>query len=223
MKIGANTVAVLKNFATINPSILIKPGNSLATQDRSSTIFAFAEIEETITSTMAIYDLPQFLNLFGMMSDPVIDVQVSQNYAVIRDGNTTAKYTFAEPSLINSPPPGIKTPDVITHFELQGLQLQQLMRGAGVMQLPEICIKAENGNLYISAVDPENPSSNMYEMHIGETKEKFKAFLKIENFKQLIRTYKVSVTNRLVLFESIDPDTTPVSYWVAVLQHSKFT
>ena len=31
MKLSANTIDVLKNFATINPSIYIRPGNILAT------------------------------------------------------------------------------------------------------------------------------------------------------------------------------------------------
>ena len=36
MKLSATTIEILKNYATINPSILVKPGNVLATVSLSS-------------------------------------------------------------------------------------------------------------------------------------------------------------------------------------------
>jgi hypothetical protein len=42
MKINNKTLNILKNFATINPSIIVKPGNTLKTISSSKTILARA-------------------------------------------------------------------------------------------------------------------------------------------------------------------------------------
>ena len=44
MKIDANTLNVLKNFAKINPSILIQEGNTLKTISTSKTIMAKSNV-----------------------------------------------------------------------------------------------------------------------------------------------------------------------------------
>ena len=45
MKISTNTVNVLKNFAKINPSIVVQEGNVLKTISPSKTIMARANVE----------------------------------------------------------------------------------------------------------------------------------------------------------------------------------
>ena len=62
MKLSDNTVALLKNFAGINNSILVKKGNRLRTISVAKNILAEADITEEFPRDFAIYDLNQFLN-----------------------------------------------------------------------------------------------------------------------------------------------------------------
>ena len=62
MKLSEKTLALLKNFSTINQSILFKKGNTLRTMSVMKNILAEADIEEEIPQDFAIYDLVQFLN-----------------------------------------------------------------------------------------------------------------------------------------------------------------
>ena len=62
MKLSDNALAILKNFAGINNSILVKQGNKLRTISVAKNILAEAEIKEEFPRDFAIYDLNQFLN-----------------------------------------------------------------------------------------------------------------------------------------------------------------
>ena len=44
MKLSDETIAVLKNFATINPNLVAKPGQKLTTIAESKTVMASADI-----------------------------------------------------------------------------------------------------------------------------------------------------------------------------------
>ena len=62
MKLSDNTLTVLKNFAGINNSILVKEGSRLRTISVAKNILAEADIKEDFPRDFAIYDLNQFLN-----------------------------------------------------------------------------------------------------------------------------------------------------------------
>ena len=68
MKLSEKTLNILKNFSSINQSILVKQGNQLRTISVAKNILAEAEIKEDFPRDFAIYDLNQFLN--GSESSP---------------------------------------------------------------------------------------------------------------------------------------------------------
>ena len=57
MKLSDSTLTVLKNFAGINNSILVKEGSQLRTISVAKNILAEAEIPEDFPRDVAIYDL----------------------------------------------------------------------------------------------------------------------------------------------------------------------
>ena len=59
--ISRPTIEILKNFCSINKSIVIKPGNKLATLSINKNILAIAEVDEQFESQISIYDLGVFL------------------------------------------------------------------------------------------------------------------------------------------------------------------
>ena len=85
MKLSDNTVALLKNFAGINNSILVKKGNRLRTISVAKNILAEADITEEFPRDFAIYDLNQFLNGLSLHQDPDLDF-VEESYLSIKEG-----------------------------------------------------------------------------------------------------------------------------------------
>ena len=65
MKLTAETITILKNYAAINQNIQFKEGKTLSTISPQKNILSSAEISEDIPQTFAIYDLNKLL---GTMS-----------------------------------------------------------------------------------------------------------------------------------------------------------
>jgi len=103
MKLSSETINVLKNFASINQSILVKSGSKLRTISVMKNILAEATVNEKFPKDFAIYDLNQFLNGLGLHQDPDLDFD-NNSYIVISEGKRKVKYFFADPEVIVTPP-----------------------------------------------------------------------------------------------------------------------
>ena len=62
MKLSDSTLSLLKNFSSINQSILFKEGSKLRTISVMKNILAEATVSEEFARDFGIYDLNQFLN-----------------------------------------------------------------------------------------------------------------------------------------------------------------
>ena len=99
MKLSDKTLTILKNFAGINNSILVKKGNELKTISVAKNILAEAQIDEEFSRDFAIYDLNQFLNGLGLHQDPDLDFS-PDSYLTIREGKRRVKYFYADQLLL---------------------------------------------------------------------------------------------------------------------------
>ena len=130
MKLSEKTLSLLKNFGSINQSILFKEGNKLRTISVMKNILAEAEIAEDIPQDFGIYDLNRFLNSLSVSQSPELDFSNNQ-YVMIRGSDTKSKYFFADPSVIVSPPEKeISLPTEDVQFELNTQQLDTLLKAA---------------------------------------------------------------------------------------------
>ena len=139
MKLSDKTIDLLENFSSINQSILVKKGTKLRTISVMKNILAEAEVDENFEKDFGIYDLPQFLNGVGLMSDPDIDLK-HDSYMIIREGKSTkVKFAFADPEVIITPPDkAITLPSSDVSFQLESQQLQKLLKASSVYQLPDL-------------------------------------------------------------------------------------
>ena len=138
MKLSDNALAILKNFAGINNSILVKQGNKLRTISVAKNILAEAEIKEEFPRDFAIYDLNQFLNGLTLHQDPDLDFQ-QESYLSIKEGKRRVKYFFADPNVIVAPPEKeIQLPTQDVCFQMDSVTLEKLVKAAAVYQLPDL-------------------------------------------------------------------------------------
>ena len=101
MKLSESTVNLLKNFSSINQSILFKEGNKLRSISVMKNILAEATISEEFPKDFGIYDLNQFLNGLSLHNSPELDFENNQ-FVVIKEGKMRSKYFFADASVIVS-------------------------------------------------------------------------------------------------------------------------
>ena len=198
MKLSDNSLTVLKNFAGINNSILVKQGTSLRTISVAKNILAEAEITEEFPRDFAIYDLNQFLNGLGLHQDPDLDF-TEQSYLTIREGKRKVKYFYADPNVIISPPEKeISLPSEDVHFQLESASLEKLLKAAAVYQLPDFCVVGDGAKVKLVVRDKKNDTSNSYSIEVGETDKIFSFNFKVENIKIIPGSYDVLVSQKLL-------------------------
>ena len=198
MKLSDNSLTILKNFAGINNSILVKQGNKLRTISVAKNILAEADITEEFPRNFAIYDLNQFLNGLSLHQDPELDF-TNDSHIVIREGKRRVKYFFADPNVIISPPEKeIQLPSQDVCFQLESASLEKLVKAAAVYQLPDLSAVGEAGVIRLVVRDKKNDTSNEYSIVVGETDKKFTFNFKVENIKIIPGAYDVIVSEKLL-------------------------
>ena len=198
MKLSDNALAILKNFAGINNSILVKKGNKLRTISVAKNILAEAEIKEEFPRDFAIYDLNQFLNGLSLHQDPDLDFQ-QDSYLSIKEGKRRVKYFFADPAVIVAPPEKeIQLPTQDVCFQMDSVTLEKLVKAAAVYQLPDLSAIGEAGVIKLVVRDKKNDTSNEYAIVVGETDQEFSFNFKVENIKIIPGAYDVVVSSKLL-------------------------
>ena len=193
MKLSESTLSLLKNFSTINQSILFKQGNRLRTISVMKNILAEATIGEDLPKDFGIYDLNQFLNGLALHNNPELDFE-DESYVIIKEGRSRSKYFFADPNVIITPPDkSIELPSEDVTFELSTEQLDKLLKAAAIYQSPDLSVIGENGVVKILIRDKKNETSNTFAVVVGETDKEFSFNFKVENIKILPGTYDVVV------------------------------
>lgn len=217
MKFSESTLDVLKNFVTINPSILFRPGNVLSTISVNKTIVAKAVVPETFDRRFAIYELSKFLGVISIFNDPVFDFQ--EKKVVISQGRQKINYTYADESVIVTPPDKeLVLPSEDAKFNIKAEQLNTVIKAINVMQLPEMAIVGDGSEIFLQAVNSKNSLSDVYSVAVGETNLTFNALINADKLKLLSKDYDVTVCAKgMARFE-----TTDLTYWIALEKDSKF-
>jgi len=198
MKLSDNTLTILKNFAGINNSILVKEGTKLRTISVAKNILAEADIKEEFPRDFAIYDLNQFLNGLSLHADPDLDFK-EDSYLSIKEGKRRVKYFFADPNVIIAPPEKeINLPSQDVCFQLDSASLEKLVKAAAVYQLPDLSAVGEAGVIKLVVRDKKNDTSNEYAIVVGETDQEFTFNFKVENIKIIPGAYDVVVSSKLL-------------------------
>ena len=222
MKLSDNTLPILKNFAGINNSILVKKGNKLRTISVAKNILAEADISpEEFPRDFAIYDLNQFLNGLSLHQDPEMDFSEA-SYLTIREGRRKVKYFYADPAVIISPPEKeITLPSEDVHFQLDSSSLDKLLKAAAVYQLPDFCVVGNAGVIKLVVRDKKNDTSNEYSIKVGETDKEFTFNFKVENIKIIPGAYDVVVSSKLL--SRFTNTSFELKYYIAIEPDSTFT
>jgi hypothetical protein len=220
MKLSDKTLTLLKNFSSINQSILFKEGSSLRTISVMKNILAEATIEEELPKDFGIYDLNQFLNGLNLHQNAELDFQ-NDGYVVIKEGKSRSKYFFADPNVIITPPEkDIVLPSEDVCFLLDTKELDKLLKAAAVYQLPDLSVVGESGVVKLVVRDKKNDTSNDFSVVVGETDETFSFNFKVENIKILPGSYEVVISRKLLSrFKNTGFD---VTYHIALEPDSTF-
>ena len=200
--LSKKTLDVLKNFSTINSSIVFRKGSTVRTISNAENILAKFTSEEIFPVDFAIYDLSQFLSGISLFNDSQLEF-TSDDFVSIRGGRQSAKYYFSDPeiTLKSAPEKNVKFPGADIQFNLTGDDLIALQKASAVYSLPDLTFQSEEGSNEIKLIlrDKENDTSNTYDLTCsGCCTGTFSLDLKIENIRVLPGDYTVKVSQHLI-------------------------
>lgn len=221
MKLSEATITTLKNFSTINPGLIIRKGNTLRTISKLQSLVAKVEVPESFDDTICIYDLNRFLAVLGSLKDP--DIAMNDNRSLkIKSESSVTNYGLSDESLIIAPPEkDLSMADAEVNFTLTQSTLTQILRLAGVMGLPNVCVRGNRSKISVAAVDVKNTDSDVFSVDVGETTSEFEMIFVTENFKFLPENYQVAISSKgIAHFKN---STGKIQYWVATEAGSTFT
>lgn len=195
MKFSENTLAVLKNFATINSGVVLNAGRTQKSISPEKSILVEATLEDDVPSQFGIYDLNQFLGNVTTLKNP--ELTFTNDSVTIDDGDLALTYHACSANLIITPPEkelALKTVDV--KFELSNATLSKLLKLASMNSLPNLSVVGKNGELRLKIHEKANDTSNHGSVKIGEyAGNDFSASFKTENLKLIPDDYIVELQN----------------------------
>ena len=216
MRLSDTTTKVLKNFASINPSILLNEGQTIRTISPQKNVMAQAVTDEPITDSMCLYDINQLLNIAESIDDCVINVNASK--AILSNPQNTQNSTvfFADPSVIVTPPENnITVKNEQFTFNLSDKELVKILRMASLCNAEELILQQRNdGTVLCKVTNTANPTSNDFSLVVeatnstGETE--LPATLEVTKLNFIKDTYEVHVYEKIVHFQG-----SIAEYWIA--------
>ena len=216
-QLSKGTIDLLRNFSTINKSILIGEGKTLQTMSVNKNIIALTQVREEFPCQMAIYDLPLFLGALSLFQKPWLAFP-DEKKVIVYDEETKGKTTFyySDPEIIVKPPefnPNLPQQELM--FDLPQSDITQLLQAAKVYGVEDLCINGYRQEYSICVRDKKNNTSNVFSLPLkkvvfdqtpreegGEQykvtpeRQEFCYCFKVENLKLLDATYHITLSQK---------------------------
>jgi hypothetical protein len=198
MKLSEQTLAILKNFASINPSIKFKAGNEIRTVSTGGEMVAKAAIDVAFPQDFAVYDLSRFLQCATLIGAP--ELEFSENYVTMIGDNNSIIYGFTDPTLIDGANYNKAYPidTLVADVEISQLKLQKIKQAASVLGVPNISLIGDGTNINLVAHDVRNKSTDRYKVLVGQASTKFAVNYKVVDFRMIADDYDLKVSSGVV-------------------------
>jgi hypothetical protein len=225
MKLSTNTMSILKNFATINEGIYVKPGNVIETISKQKNILARAELADTFESEFGIHDLNNFLGNITLSRDAQPEIEVEEKNIIIKglSGRSSTKYRKAAKETILVPPDKtISMDNAEIKFPLDAQDLEWIFRVASALGSPNIAFVSDGESCTIETFDAKDDAShvNSTSLNVNGTGTKYRMVFATENLRFVPGAYEVTIASKGI--GHFKNTTIPVEYWVTTETGSKY-
>ena len=222
VSISNDTLSVLRNFSSINPNVVLKPGQEVKTISEAKNILAVADIGEDFPTEMGIYDLNEFLSVVNLVDKPQLNF--GDNHVDIVGGNSKVKYFFSDSSILTTPQKDITMPDCEVEVSFTDDTLSQIRKAASALGHSEMSITATDDGVNIKVFDSKDSSANIYNIQLandaGYKEGQFEFVINIYNLKLLDGDYEVNISSKLI--SEWKNTTKPVRYYIALEKNSNY-
>ena len=222
MQLTESTLAVLKNFATIQPNVVLNVGNTVKTIAEAKNVMAVAKLDQNFDKEVGIYNLDEFLAVLGLVD--TADLDFGDDFVTVNDatGRSSVKYFYSDIGILTSPAKDIPMPEAEVNFTLDEATFKKVLRAAGALGHEKMTITATEGGIKLTVVDNTDSTSNAFEIVVPGTcaDDNFTFVMNIANLKLIGGDYEVAVSSKLISnFKHKDAD---VEYFIALEKSSTY-
>jgi len=225
MKISQETIAILKNFASINQGVYFKEGNTISTMSPQKNILVDAKISETIPQNFGIYDLNNFLSVFSLFKEDS-ELEFDQSHVIIKgfSGRSKIKYRITDPSMIVvAPDKRPNLPSVDVKFTFTKEEFDWVIKTARVLGAPHLAVESDGTTVSLVTFDESNDASHTNSLEMADVDPQgnsFKLVFKTENLKVIPDTYVVEISSKGI--STWTSTTNELKYWITIETSSRF-
>ena len=221
MELSEKALTVLKNFATINPNIVLTEGSTIKTISEAKNVLATATLDVEFPKTVGVYDLNEFLSVLSLVDNPTLSFS-DDKFVTISDSSLRSqiKYFYSDISMLTVPSKDIVMPEAEVSFTLDRDTLSRVKRAASVLGHTEMSLTSGVGALQLSVIDHNDPTSNAYSTVVQVTfkEPNFNFVFNISNLKMVEGDYQVDISSKLI--SQFTNETAGIKYWVALEKNS---
>ena len=221
MIISTDTLKVLQNFATVNPNLVMKPGQKVKTISEAKNIMAIAEITEDFPVEFGVYDLNEFLSVHSLIENA--QVSFNEKSMEVASGDQRIQYYYAETDILTQPTKDITMPNAEVGINLSEAILDKIKKAAAVLGHLELSISGDGGVITAKVLDVKDATANTSDIIIDRDnacKETFNFVVNIPNLKLLPGDYYVSISSKLI--SNWQNTNYPVEYFIALERSSSY-
>lgn len=222
MQLNENTLSVLKNFASIQPNVVLNEGAVVKTIAEAKNVMAVATLDQSFDKQVGIYNLDEFLAVLGLVDSP--DLNFNDDFVTVKStsGRSQVKYYYSDVGILTSPAKDIPMPEAEVKFTLDEATFKKVLRAAGALGHEKMTITATDGGIKLTVVDNTDATSNAFEIVVPGSYEtdNFTFVMNIANLKLIGGDYDVEVSSRLLSrFKHSSAD---VEYFIALEKSSTY-
>lgn len=223
MELTDSTLQVLKNYATINPNIVVTEGSVIKTISVARNVLSKAQLNEEFPQGFGIYDLNEFLNVLSLVDSPRLKFE--KNYVIVGDttGRSSVKYHFSDPEMLTSPGKDINMPEPEVKFTLDTDTLGRVKRAAAALGHDEISITPITGAIRLSVVDSKDATSNAFSIDVEGTYPEgvdFNFTMNVGNLKVINEDFEVGISSKLI--SQFISKQSAIEYYIALEKSSTY-
>lgn len=225
MKLSANTMNILKNFATINEGIYVKAGNVIETISKQKNILAKAELTDTFDAEFGIHDLNNFLGNITLTRDAQPEIEVEEKNIIIKGlaGRSSTKYRKASKETILVPPDKTISMDTAEiKFSIDAQDLEWIFKVASALGSPNIAFVSDGETVNIETFDAKDDAShvNSTKLNVVGNGKTYRMVFATENLRFVPGAYEVTIASKGI--GHFKNTAMSVEYWVTTETGSKY-
>jgi hypothetical protein len=221
MKISPETIAILKNFASINANIVFNEGNTIKTMAEAKNIVATATVAESFPQQFGIYDLNEFLATVNLFDSADLTFAEDMTYATLSQGRNKARYYLSDPACLTTPTKDITMPPTDVAFTMTDEELSKYRKAASTFSVSDLIIESsdDSDEVTVTVTDAADATANQWTDTLTTTHDdQFKLAFDINNFKLMSGDYEVGISKALIS-EFVGDQ---VTYHIALSKSSTF-